>query len=403
MSGTQERGPDAGGNPAGPLGAPTIAQDLQPLVSVIVPAYNAEATLAETLASVAAQTWRNLEIVVVDDGSTDRTRDIASAFAATDPRARVVSIPNSGVAVARNTGAASTSGPFLAPIDADDLWHPRYLETVVGMILAAPEPPAFAYAACRVIDPSSKVINSGLNARSEGKVVYRTLYSNLVGNGSGMVIARTAFDAVGGYDPRLHAAGCQGAEDYLLQLMLAEHGPACAAGQFLVGYRKSVGAMSRDARMMAASRRMARRLHELACPHLAPPRWLTGWIKAHDLIVTVKIDWSDRRTGRALWTLGRALLADPLAILVALSNPARSWIRRLRSRPHSGRVGFLDLDPREWNGDHPGDPTRQNPFMRLQLRRLERVTLLDRADRRQLQGASRRHRDKAGLMAWQRE
>lgn len=212
MSGTQGSGPDARGSPAGLRDGAMIAQDLQPLVSVIVPAYNAEATLSETLASVAAQTWRNLEIVVVDDGSTDRTRDIACLFAATDPRARVVSIPNSGVAAARNTGAASTSGPFLAPIDADDLWHPRYLETLVGMMLAAPEPPAFAYAACRVIDPSSNVIDSGLNARSEGRVVYRTLYSNLVGNGSGMVIARAAFDAVGGYDLRLHAAAARGAK-----------------------------------------------------------------------------------------------------------------------------------------------------------------------------------------------
>lgn len=160
--------------------------------------------------------------------------------------------------------------------------------------------------------------------------------------------------------------------------MLAEQGPACAAGQFLIGYRKSPGAMSRDVQMMAASRQMARRLHKHACPHVIPPRWLDRWIRAHDLLVAAKIDWSAGRTGRALLMLGRALLADPAAIAVALSNPARSWVRTLGRRPQSGQISFLELDPCAWNGDQPGDHPRQNPFMRLQLRRLERLAVLDR-------------------------
>lgn len=378
MSATQAIGPDVGRDPPGSSSEPSKAPALQPLVSVIVPAYNAETTLSETLESIAAQTYRNLEIVVVDDGSTDRTREIASRFAATDARARVVSIPNSGVAVARNTGAAATSGPLLAPIDADDLWHPRYLETLVGLMLAAPEPPAFAYAPCRLIDPASNVIGSGLNAGSEGKVSYRMLFNNLVGNGSGMVIARTAFDAAGGYDARLHAAGRQGCEDYLLQLMLAEQGPACASDQFLIGYRKSDGAMSRNVEGMAASRRMARRLHRRAFPHVIPPPWLGRWIRGLELIVSARNDWTAGRRRRAVRTLVRALLVDPQAIMVAMSSRGRSWIRNLRPRSQGRRIRFLDLDPCGWNWNRPGHHPPQSPFMRLQLKRLERVAALER-------------------------
>ncbi len=357
---------------------PSPAPALPPLVSVIVPAYNAEATLAETLGSIAAQTYPNIEIVVVDDGSTDRTREVASLFAATDARARVVSIPNSGVAVARNTGAAHTSGPFLAPIDADDLWHPRYLETLVGMMLAAPELPAFAYAPCRLIDPESNVIGSGPNPGCSGKVVYRMLFSNLVGNGSGMVIARTAFNATGGYDPRLHAADRQGCEDYLLQLMLANHGPACAAEEFLVGYRKSDGAMSRNVEGMAASRRMARRLYRRAFPHVVPPPWLSRWIRGAELTVCTRNDWTAGRRGRALGTLARALLVDPQAVIVALSSRSGSWVRNLGPPRPSPRIRFLDLDPRGRNSDRQGNHPPMSPSIRLQLKRLERVAALDR-------------------------
>jgi glycosyltransferase involved in cell wall biosynthesis len=377
----QATGPDAGGDRTGRDGEPILAQDL-PLVSVVVPAYNAEATLSETLASVAAQTYRNLEIVVVDDGSTDQTREIATRFAATDARARVVSIPNSGVAVARNTGAAASSGPFLAPIDADDLWHPRYLETLVGLMLTAPQPPAFAYAACRLIDPGSNVIGSGLNAGSAGKVVYRMLFNNLVGNGSGMVIARTAFDAVGGYDARLRAAGCQGCEDYLLQLMLAEQGPVCAAGQYLIGYRKRDGAMSGDVESMAASRRLARRLHAHAFPHVVLPPWLDRWIRALELIATARNDWSAGRRGEAARTLGRVMLMDPPATVAVLSSRIRSAVRNRRPRPKGPRVGFLELDPFGRDRDPPGVHPTTNPFMRLQLKRLKRVATLDQSPSR---------------------
>ena len=95
-----------------------------PSVSVIIPAYNAADTLAETLASVVAQTWPNVEVLVVDDGSTDATADIVEMIAEQHHQVRLIRQTNAGVAAARNAGLREARGDLVAPLDADDLWHP---------------------------------------------------------------------------------------------------------------------------------------------------------------------------------------------------------------------------------------------------------------------------------------
>ena len=95
------------------------------LVSVVVPAYNAEATIDQTLQSVRSQSYPHLEVIVVDDGSTDGTRGIVLSHAAQDRRIRLVWEPNSGVAAARNHGIRVARGDLIAPVDADDLWSPE--------------------------------------------------------------------------------------------------------------------------------------------------------------------------------------------------------------------------------------------------------------------------------------
>src|SRR5688500_7031207 len=97
-------------------------------VSVVMPAYNAEATIASAMASVRAQTYAGWELIVVDDGSTDRTAEIAAGAAATDKRIRVIRQRNQGVAAARNAAIEAATGRYLAFLDADDLWLPSKLE-----------------------------------------------------------------------------------------------------------------------------------------------------------------------------------------------------------------------------------------------------------------------------------
>ncbi|HKT29392.1 glycosyltransferase family 2 protein, partial [Dyella sp.] len=99
------------------------------LVSVIMPVYNAEAWLRRAIDSVLAQHHDRLELLAVDDGSSDRSPEMLQTYAAADARVRVLRQPcNGGVAAARNAGIAAARGGYIAFLDADDWWHPAKLE-----------------------------------------------------------------------------------------------------------------------------------------------------------------------------------------------------------------------------------------------------------------------------------
>ena len=96
---------------------------MKPAVSVIVPAYNAAVTIAETLESVLSQSFADIEVIVVDDGSTDKTKEIVARHQGRDCRLRYVRQPNAGVSQARNTGLEQAAAERVTCMDADDLWH----------------------------------------------------------------------------------------------------------------------------------------------------------------------------------------------------------------------------------------------------------------------------------------
>ncbi len=98
------------------------------LVSIITPCYNGGRFLAETIESVLGQTYAHWEMIVVDDGSSDNTPQIAERYAAGDGRVRLVRQPNGGTACARNNGMRLALGRYIALLDADDLWEPDFLE-----------------------------------------------------------------------------------------------------------------------------------------------------------------------------------------------------------------------------------------------------------------------------------
>ncbi|MCL2595295.1 MAG: glycosyltransferase [Promicromonosporaceae bacterium] len=110
---------------------PIVAADQNPLVSIVVPVYNAAATLRRTVATLSAQTWPNLEVVIIDDGSTDGSSELLVELAAADPRCRVIRQANGGVWAARLAGIDAASGQWLAWCDADDLPHPSWIEDLV--------------------------------------------------------------------------------------------------------------------------------------------------------------------------------------------------------------------------------------------------------------------------------
>jgi glycosyltransferase involved in cell wall biosynthesis len=223
----------------------------QPLVSVIVPAWNAQGTLGETLRSAAAQTCRDLEIIIVDDGSTDDTAAIAAEFCASDPRARLIRQENRGVAAARNRAIDDARGDYIAPLDADDLWHPEKIERQLRTFADSPPRVGLVYCWYRMIDEHGEVTAPPWAPMFEGSVFCEHLQCNF-GTGSSPLMRRRALGDLR-YSSELGDAGNQGCEDWLLQLNIAaKHEIACTRA-FLLGYRQSPAAMSSDKERMIRS------------------------------------------------------------------------------------------------------------------------------------------------------
>lgn len=236
----------------------------QPLVSVIIPAFNASNTLDATLRSVRDQTHRALEILVVDDGSIDDTAAIVDRHTREDGRVRLLAQSNGGVARARNRGIAEAAGDFVAPLDADDVWHPEKIARQVAAIIAAGADCGLAYNWYRRIDAEGRVVRVSASPDFSGRVLFRHLYWNFIANGSTPLV-RTATAKAIGFDPALRDAGVQGCEDYLFQLRVAHHQRFVCVPAFLTGYRVAQGAMSSATTTMIRSEIMAYSLFRAEC------------------------------------------------------------------------------------------------------------------------------------------
>ncbi|NEP15203.1 MAG: glycosyltransferase [Symploca sp. SIO2C1] len=206
------------------------------LVSVIIPAYNAQETILETIDSVLQQTFADFEVIIVDDGSQDSTLEIVSAI--TDSRLKVLSYPNAGACVSRNRGFAEAKGEFIAFLDADDLWTPDKLEAQLAALEANPQA-AVAYSWTNCIDEAGKFLRRGNHLSVNGDVYAELLLSDVLENGSTPLIRREALAAVGGFDESLAAA-----QDWDLYLRLAANYQFVAVPSPQVLYRISTNSMS---------------------------------------------------------------------------------------------------------------------------------------------------------------
>ncbi|KEZ15291.1 Glycosyl transferase family 2 [Sphingobium yanoikuyae] len=223
------------------------------LVSVIIPAYNAANWIRETLASVAAQTHQALEVIVVDDGSTDETMAIATEFATHDRRFQTVRQDNAGVAVARNHGAALARADLLAFVDADDLWAPEKIERQVEALHAAGIDTGLCYSWYVMIDAEGTITYREDFAHIDGRVLEQLFRANFVGNGSSALVRRQAFDDAGGFEPALRNSGAQGCEDILFYCRVAERHCFAVVPEYHVGYRQLPDNMSSDLSRMLRS------------------------------------------------------------------------------------------------------------------------------------------------------
>lgn len=232
---------------------------LAPLVSVIIPAYNAGIFIERTLISVLSQTYQKLEVLVVDDGSQDSTEEIIQQIAMVDRRVIFLQQPNAGVAAARNLGVQHSKGEFIAPIDADDVWHPQNIEKQLQCILRCGEEVGLVYAWSEDINESDLLTGGFCASPIEGSVYKTLVCHNFLGNASSSLIRRSCFEQLGGYNCRLREENAQGCEDWELFLRIAEDYQFKVVSEFLIGYRKVSSSMSSDYTQMARSHALVMR------------------------------------------------------------------------------------------------------------------------------------------------
>ncbi|MGQ4649264.1 glycosyltransferase [Lyngbya aestuarii] len=207
-----------------------------PVISVVVPAYNVEQTILETLQSIQQQTFVDLEIIVINDGSTDRTLELLSTIE--DQRLKVFSYENGGLPVARNRGISRSNGQFIAFIDADDLWTPDKLALQLEALQRNPQA-GVAYSWTIFIDDEGKFLYAGESLFHEGDVYPQLLVKNFIASGSNILVRRNVIEEVGEFDSQLKSA-----EDWDYSLRLAARYPFALVPKHQILYRKSSQSMT---------------------------------------------------------------------------------------------------------------------------------------------------------------
>jgi len=205
-------------------------------ISVIVPVFNGEKTIEETIKSILNQTFNNIEIIIINDGSTDATLEVLEKIL--DSRIKIFSYPNGGLSASRNRGISQAKGEYISFIDADDLWTADKLELQWQALQLNPQA-AVAYSWTDYIDQSSKFIKSGRRIKINGDAFSQLLVTNFLENGSNPLIRYEALEKVGGFDESLPAA-----EDKNMWLRLAVNYDFVCVEKPQILYRISNNSMS---------------------------------------------------------------------------------------------------------------------------------------------------------------
>ncbi len=199
-------------------------------VSIIIPTYNREKLVQKAIKSVLDQTYKDFELIVVDDASTDLTQSVVEQFA--DSRIRYLRHEkNAGVCAARNTGLAAAQGFYVAFLDSDDEWLPDKLKKQVGLFQAGSDDVGVIYTWLKIIDEQGQ-LQKIRQPTLRGDVHNDLLYSNFIGTPSTLMVKHDYLKTIEGFDPRLRCC-----EDWDVWLQLAGHCKFEVISEPLVQYR----------------------------------------------------------------------------------------------------------------------------------------------------------------------
>jgi glycosyltransferase involved in cell wall biosynthesis len=269
----------------------------QLLVSVVIPCYNHARFLGEAIESALAQTYPRVEIILVDDGSTDHTANVAALY----PAVHYVHQQNQGLAAARNTGLRASHGDFLIFLDADDRLTPETAEHGVHHLLNSPES-AFVSGRYRYIKEDGTILNDYSQEPAAPDPYAAFLRGNYIGMHATVAYRRSALDTEGGFNPSLPAC-----EDYDLYLRLAKRYPISLHNHVVAEYRQHGNNMSRDPKLMLktiltvlhSNRQYARKNAGYRAAYRAG---ITAWREhySREFFEQIHRHWSDRQMAQAV-------------------------------------------------------------------------------------------------------
>jgi glycosyltransferase involved in cell wall biosynthesis len=211
-------------------------------ISVIIPVYNGAATILATVDSVLAQTYPDFEIIIINDGSTDKTLELLSSI--TDRRVKIFSYPNGGLSIARNRGISLAKGDFIAFLDADDRWTSDKLAL---QLAALQQHSTAALAYSWVYFQYENVAESYADTSNyfTGNVYPELLLKNFLHNGSNPLIRKKTIDQIGLFDPNLKAC-----EDWDFYLRIAAKYDFILVPKVQIIYRQSSTSMTGNIEQM---------------------------------------------------------------------------------------------------------------------------------------------------------
>ena len=216
-------------NAALPLAMLHTTEEIRDLISVVIPTYNHAHFLGDAIASVLQQSYTKLEVLVVDDGSTDQSEAVAGAF--TDDRLRYLRQPNRGLSGARNTGILAARGEYIALLDADDFWAPTYLARVHAALAMAQHWGA-VHTGMRFVNSKGEALPQPGVATVPADQMYERLIDGEFFAPSAVLVRRACFREVGLFDETLRAS-----EDWDMWLRVARHYHFGGITEPLLNYR----------------------------------------------------------------------------------------------------------------------------------------------------------------------
>ena len=233
-------------------------------VTVVVPTHNRRHLVPHAIRSILNQEGVSLELVVVDDGSTDGTGPWLDRVAATDSRIKIVHHERPRfISSARNAAIAIASGRWVAFCDDDDLWAPDKLSSQLAALRASSA--RWGCTGVVVVDDHYEIV--GHHFVAGGEVLARLLEANTIPSGSSVIAELSLVREIGGFDPSL-----RGSEDWDVWIKLAQHSPLAAVDRPLIAYRVSTQSLSMDVNRMRAGRSIiVDRYAELVSQHGARP------------------------------------------------------------------------------------------------------------------------------------